>query len=169
MRCVAPICAAVVAVLCISGASFAAGEGAQGNVSAHSHTASGAMLAQTFANPVSLRGTLGSEQIQINLRPKVPAEDGIEGDYFVFGKSQRILLAGEVDGNEVLMEESENGTDVSGQWIGTVDAGTFRGDWQSADGSVSKPFALKIVRIDDKSKAGQQQVRGIKPTARTQP
>jgi hypothetical protein len=112
--------------------------------------ASGTALAadnaeQVFAKPVSLRGTLGEQQVQLNVRPKVPADEGIEGDYFVFGQSQKILLAGEVEANDVVMEESENGKDVSGQWIGTFHADAYDGDWQSADGSVTKHFALKIV------------------------
>lgn len=99
-----------------------------------------------FAKPVVLRGTLGEQQVQLNLRPKVPADEGIEGDYFVFGQSQKILLAGETEDSDLLMEESENGKDVSGQWIGKFAGDAVSGEWQSADGSVSKHFALKIVQ-----------------------
>jgi len=101
-----------------------------------------------FVKPVSLRGTLGDAQIQVNLRTKVEFEDGIEGDYFVFGRSQKILLAGEVEGDEVFLEESENGTDVSGQWNGKLTGDTMSGEWQSADGTITKPFIVRIVRGD---------------------
>lgn len=103
-----------------------------------------------FTKPVALRGMLGDAQIQVTLRTKEPAEDGIEGEYFVFGRSHRVLLAGEVEGQEVFMEESENGTDVSGQWDGKLAGEILSGEWQSADGKVKKPFSLRIVRADDK-------------------
>lgn len=108
-----------------------------------------------FMKPVALRGMLGDAQIQVTLRTKEPAEDGIEGEYFVFGSSHRVLLAGEVEGHEVFMEESENGTDVSGQWDGKLAGETLSGEWQSADGKIKKPFSLRIVRADEKGGPGQ--------------
>jgi len=98
-----------------------------------------------FARPVVLRGTLGNAQIQMKLQPKEDPAEGIEGEYIVFGRSGRILLAGETESGGLLMEESENGTDVSGQWEGQQDGAAVRGTWQSADGSVSKPFVLAPV------------------------
>jgi hypothetical protein len=98
-----------------------------------------------FARPVVLRGTLGSAQIQMSLQPKSDPAEGIEGEYIVFGRSGRILLAGETESGGLLMEESENGTDVSGQWEGQQEGAAVRGTWQSADGSVSKPFVLTPV------------------------
>jgi len=113
--------------------------------------ASGKML---FVKPVALRGTLGDAQIQVNLRTKEEFEDGVEGEYFLFGHSRNILLAGEIEGDELLLEESENGTDVSGQWAGTLAGDTISGEWQSADGSVTKPFQIRIVRAVGKEKTG---------------
>jgi hypothetical protein len=98
-----------------------------------------------FARPVVLRGTLGDAQIQMKLQPKADPAEGIEGEYIVFGRSGHILLAGETESSGLLMEESENGTDVSGQWEGQQDGAAVRGTWQSADGSVSKPFVLSPV------------------------
>ena len=95
-----------------------------------------------FSRAVVLRGTLGEAQIQMKLQPKEDPAEGIEGEYIVFGRSGRILLAGETDSGGLLMEESENGTDVSGQWEGQQEGAAVRGTWQSADGSVSKPFLL---------------------------
>lgn len=106
-----------------------------------------------FIKPVVLRGTLGDAQIQVNLRTKEEFEDGVEGEYFVFGRSQNVLLAGEIEGNELLLEESENGTDVSGQWAGTLSGDTIVGEWQSAEGSVTKPFQLKILAIAGKGQS----------------
>jgi hypothetical protein len=103
-------------------------------------------LAKPFEKPVALRGTLGEAPVQANLRAKAEFDGGVEGDYFFFGHSQKILLAGEIEGTDVALEESENGTDVSGQWNGTITGDTIAGTWQSADGSVSKPFRVVVVR-----------------------
>ena len=99
-----------------------------------------------FVKPVALRGTLGAEQVQVNLRAKAEFEDGIEGDYFTFGSSHRVLLAGEIEGEEFFLEESVNGTDVSGQWEGKMAGDMISGEWQSVDGKLSKPFQLRVVR-----------------------
>jgi hypothetical protein len=112
---------------------------------------SGKML---FAKPVALRGSLGEAQIQVNLRVKEEFEDGVEGDYFLFGQSRHILLAGEIEGDELFLEESENGTDVSGQWNGKLVGDIITGEWQSVDGKLSKPFRVAIVRKAEKAKAG---------------
>jgi hypothetical protein len=104
--------------------------------------------AALFSRPVVLNGTLGDAKIQAHLRPKAAIDEGIEGEYFIFGQSQKILLAGELEGEDVVLEESENGTDVSGQWEGKRQGDTIQGKWLSADGAVSKPFALKIMATD---------------------
>lgn len=100
-------------------------------------------LQELVRKPVVLRGTLGNEQIQLNLQPKLN-EDGLEGKYFVFGQSAQVLVAGEVDHNDLIMEESYNGKDVSGDWQGSLQHDVLSGTWSSLDGSVSKPFALKV-------------------------
>lgn len=105
---------------------------------------------QMFVEPVALRGTLGSDTIQMNLRAKEEYADGVEGDYFRFGHSQKVLLAGEIEAEEVFLEESENGTDVSGEWNGKLDGDSFSGQWLSADGKESKPFTLRVVGKQDK-------------------
>lgn len=110
-----------------------------------SAAAAAGAVAAAAAKPATLRGTLGSEQVQATIRPKYPAEDGVEGSYFIFGGKQNILLAGEIEGESLWMEESENGVDVSGQWEGTRKGDLIEGTWQSVDGSVSKPFQLKIM------------------------
>lgn len=107
-----------------------------------------------FAGPITFRGTLGEYPIQASLRPKEEFEGGVEGEYFVFGRSHHVLLAGEAEGDEVLLEESENGTDVSGLWSGILAGDTLAGEWQSADGKVSKPFRMTIVRKAEKAKTG---------------
>jgi len=120
------------------------------------HAADASAAAGMFARPVVLRGTLGNAQIQMTLRPKADPAEGIEGEYIVFGRSGHILLAGETESGGLLMEESENGTDVSGQWEGQQDGAAVRGTWQSADGSVSKPFLLMPAEAGASPARGQR-------------
>ena len=101
--------------------------------------------ASLLAKPVTLRGTLGDQKIQVYLHLKEPVDEGVEGDYFVFGRSHKILLAGEVENNTLSLEESENGTDISGQWDGKIDGNIIRGTWISADNVVTKPFEVTVV------------------------
>ena len=114
-----------------------------GVLAGHAHAADAA--SGLFSRPVVLRGTLGEARIQMRLQPKDDPAEGLEGQYIVFGRSGHILLAGETEAGGLLMEESENGTDVSGQWEGRHDGTALRGTWQSADGLVSKPFILTPV------------------------
>jgi len=123
-----------------------------------------------FQKPVSLRGTLGDTQIQVNLRPKEEIDEGHEGEYFMFGNSHKILLAGEIEKDGVLfMEESVNGTDISGQWDGKLEGDVLAGIWMSPDGSITKPFSLKIIPQVQKSSQKQTSSKaGQKGVARKQ-
>jgi hypothetical protein len=137
----------VAAMFCVCSALAAADVSQQPSPSVKS-PASPTLLVR----PVFLRGTLGDAQVQVNLRPKADIEDSLEGDYFIFGSSQKVLLAGEIEGNDMFLEESENGTDVSGQWNGALSGDTISGNWLSADGSVTKPFTLRAVHAAEKAK-----------------
>lgn len=97
-----------------------------------------------FSPPVFLRGMLGKLQVQMYLHPHVEYEDSVQGDYFVYGKSVKIMLAGEFQDDDLAMEESENGSDVSGQWSGKLDGAVFRGTWYSDEQSHSEPFELTV-------------------------
>ncbi len=103
--------------------------------------------ASLLAKPVTLRGKLGDQAIQVHLHLKEQIDEGVEGDYFLFGRTQKILLAGEVDNNTLALEESENGTDISGQWDGKIDGNVIRGTWTSADASVTKSFEVTAVDV----------------------
>lgn len=100
-----------------------------------------------FSKPVIFRGTLGDMPIQFAVRPKEIIDEGLEGEYFIFGQSQKILLAGELEGENIFLEESENGTNISGQWEGKLQGDSIQGTWKSADESVSRPFKLKLIRL----------------------
>lgn len=100
-----------------------------------------------FRKPAVLRGSLGAEQIRMRLYRKPNGEEGIAGHYVIAGQSRKILLAGEAEGDEISFEESINGSDVSGQWIGNFDGDMLSGTWEAAGGALTKPFTLRMVRI----------------------
>jgi hypothetical protein len=131
-------------VATMSSAVFAADDAALPTTGATNAPAA-ATTSPLFLKPVFLRGTLGDQNVQVNVRPKEQIDEGLEGEYFVFGRSLKILLAGEMEGVTLFMEESENGTDISGQWDGKLNGDTLTGSWMSADGTVTKPFSLKVI------------------------
>jgi len=98
-----------------------------------------------FQQAVNLRGNIGDDRVQVTIRPKVPADEGFEGEYFFFGQSMKVLIAGDIDGELLQLEESQDGTHISGEWDGVIAGDKITGNWMSADGSVTKPFALQIV------------------------
>ncbi|MFZ6774201.1 hypothetical protein ACO0LB_15950 [Undibacterium sp. SXout7W] len=109
-----------------------------------------AMTNPLFAKPVELRGKLGAQQIRMYLQPKTEDRDSVEGSYVIVhaGKlGQKILLAGEVTADKLSMEESIDGTDVSGQWDGDLHGNVVRGVWLSADGTIHQDFALELVPL----------------------
>jgi hypothetical protein len=103
----------------------------------------GTLRQSLMAHAQVLRGELDGQHIQLTIEPK-KNEDGLKGRYFVFGESAEILLAGEVEGDDLIMEESRNGRDVSGQWEGHRQGTTIVGTWSNADGSVTRPFSLQL-------------------------
>ena len=112
---------------------------------AQTAAAPGTNVPALFHKPVFFRGVVGDINVQVNIRPKADIDEGIEGEYFIFGNSHKILLAGEIEGDQLFMEESENGTNISGQWDGKLEGDSLVGSWMSADGSITKPFTLKAV------------------------
>ena len=102
-----------------------------------------------FSKQIELRGKLGKDAVQMKLQPKLEDADSVEGSYLVQGGKRnhgnKILLAGEITGNKLTMEESEDGVDVSGQWDGELIGTSLRGTWQSDDGKRSESFALELV------------------------
>ncbi len=104
--------------------------------------------ARLFAAAPVFNGALGEQNIQVSLRRKDDMREGLEGEYFIFGGSNKILLAGEFERDgTIFLEESEDGRSVSGQWDGKLDGMTFSGTWSSSDGSLSRPFRLKIIPV----------------------
>jgi hypothetical protein len=106
--------------------------------------ASTATVQNLFAKPLTLRGTLGDAQIEMHLQLKADPTEGIQGHYVIAGHAAKILLAGESENADVIMEESVNGKDVSGEWAGKLVGNIFSGTWSTTDDAVTKPFALTV-------------------------
>ena len=102
-----------------------------------------------FASPVYMRGTLGKLRIKMYLQPHADYEESVQGNYSVSGKTEKIMLAGELQGDELSMEESVNGSDVSGQWSGRLEGTVFHGTWYSDAQSRSLPFEVTIFEPED--------------------
>jgi len=122
-----------------------------GTVQAQELQTAGAMSNPVFARAIELRGHLGTKQVRMHLQPKTEDRDSVEGSYVVVAgtkQSQKILLAGEVTADRLSMEESVDGTDVSGQWDGDLQGQTVRGIWLSADGNIRQDFTLEIMNTE---------------------
>lgn len=109
------------------------------------NTAAAVAAQDRFATPLTLRGTLGDAQIEMHLQLKPDPTEGIQGTYTIAGQSTKILLAGESENTDVIMEESINGKDVSGEWAGQLVGNTFSGTWSTMDDAVTKPFVLTVL------------------------
>jgi hypothetical protein len=103
-------------------------------------------LVNRFAHQMVLRGKLGDQPIEMHLHAKPNEEDSVAGTYTGSDQTVQIQLAGEFDGRgSVIMEESVNGRDVSGEWAGTLVGNDYSGTWSTLDDTQQKPFHLTVV------------------------
>ncbi|MFC5474209.1 hypothetical protein [Paraherbaspirillum soli] len=141
----------VIALALLSGVCLALASGPGTAASAADHeTVAGGIAATTvnlFVKPMTLSGTLGDARIEMHLQLKADPTEGIQGTYSFAGQTAKILLAGESENTDVLLEESINGKDVSGEWAGKLVGDTFSGTWSTTDDAVTKPFVLKVRAI----------------------
>jgi hypothetical protein len=91
-------------------------------------------------------GTLGDKQIEMKLGAKTDERTGVQGEYRFTGSSTVILVAGDRDGDTLEIEESNDGTHITGNWVGKFAAdGSVSGERMNADDSNPVPFDLKPV------------------------
>jgi hypothetical protein len=91
-------------------------------------------------------GTLGDKQIEMKLGAKTDERTGVHGEYRYAGASTVILVAGDRDGDTLEIEESNDGTHITGNWVGKFAAdGSVSGERMNADDSNPLPFDLKPV------------------------
>ncbi|WER47694.1 hypothetical protein CupriaWKF_09095 [Cupriavidus sp. WKF15] len=112
--------------------------------------AAGAAIAPLAPRPEYARlpvyvGKVGDKPVRLRIGPKPDERDSLRGEYTTNGAPGVRLLAGEWEEGSFLMEESDDGTRVSGNWEGTIDAsGAVRGTWTDAfDQAVVLPFVIR--------------------------
>jgi hypothetical protein len=89
-------------------------------------------------------GKLGDKQIEMKLGAKTDEPSGVHGEYRFAGASSVIYVAGDLDGGTLEIEESNDGTRITGNWVGKIAAdGSISGERMEADDSNPQPFDLK--------------------------
>nr|WP_306299382.1 hypothetical protein [Paraburkholderia caledonica] len=97
-----------------------------------------------FARFPRYSGMLGSRQIVLRLGPKTDDPSGVHGEYQFTDTGEVILIAGDRDGDTLEVEESNDGTHITGNWVGKFAAdGSVAGDRMNVDDSNPQPFNLK--------------------------
>ena len=98
-----------------------------------------------FANFPRYRGMLGARRIVLRLGRKTDADDptGVHGEYQFADTGQVILVAGDREGDVLEIEESSDGTAITGNWVGRFSAdGSLAGERMNVDDSDPEPFDL---------------------------
>ena len=79
------------------------------------------------------------------LEPHPELDESVRG--MVNRNGERALVAGDVDQGAFTLEESANGTAISGTWLGDVVEGScgrqIRGTWQAEGDSHTRSFVLR--------------------------
>ncbi|EKS67654.1 hypothetical protein BURK_021520 [Burkholderia sp. SJ98] len=89
-------------------------------------------------------GTLGDKQIEMKLGAKTDEPSGVHGEYRFAGSPNVILVAGDRDGDTLEIEESNDGTHITGNWVGKFAAdGSVSGERMNPDDSNPQPFDLR--------------------------
>lgn len=89
-------------------------------------------------------GTLGGRQIEMKLGAKTDEPSGVHGEYRFADSASVILVAGDRDGDTLEIEESNDGTHITGNWIGKFEAdGSVSGERMDPDDSNGQPFELR--------------------------
>lgn len=96
-----------------------------------------------FAKFPRYRGMLGARRIVLRLGRKTDDPTGVHGEYQFADTGQVILVAGDREGDVLEIEESNDGTDITGNWVGRFSAdGSLAGERMNVDDSDPQPFDL---------------------------
>jgi hypothetical protein len=80
----------------------------------------------------------------LRLGPKTDDPSGVHGEYQYTDTGEVILIAGDRDGDTLEVEESNDGTHITGNWVGKFAAdGSVAGDRMNVDDSDPQPFDLR--------------------------
>jgi hypothetical protein len=110
-----------------------------------------------FASLPRYEGTLGKRAIVLRLGAKTGPDDGggLHGEYqFTDTKDVRLVAGDSGDGGVIELDESDDGTRISGQWVGKLAPnGDFKGVWSNVDESVTE--SIDLHRVNGKPSTGQ--------------
>lgn len=125
---------------------------AAGNMAQQSAAAADAAVPRTpaplapnpeFAHFPRYRGTLGARRIVLRLGNKTDDPTGVHGEYQFVDTGEVVLVAGDREGDVLEIEESNDGTTITGNWVGRFAAdGSLAGDRMNVDDSEPQPFDL---------------------------
>jgi hypothetical protein len=97
-----------------------------------------------FADFPRYAGTLGSRGIILRLGNKTDDPSGVHGEYQFADTGEVVLVAGDREGDVLEIEESNDGTSITGNWVGRFGAdGKLAGDRMNVDDSNPQPFDLR--------------------------
>lgn len=116
-------------------------------------------------------GTLGNRQIVLRLGAQAGDDpEGVHGEYQYADTGEVILVAGDHYGSTLEIEESNDGTHIIGNWVGTFAAdGSVSGDRMNVDDSHPQPFDLKPIAAGQGAPAAAQSPAVPAPPTATQP
>jgi len=96
-----------------------------------------------FAHFPGYAGTLGQRPIVLRLGPQAGDSSGVHGEYQYTDTGEVVLIAGDRVGDTLEAEDSTDGTNIVGNWVGRFAAdGSLAGDRMNPDDSDPQPFDL---------------------------
>ncbi|BFG73602.1 hypothetical protein PTKU46_16350 [Paraburkholderia terrae] len=117
-----------------------------------------------FAKFPQYAGTLGKRQIVLRLGAKTDDPSGVHGEYQFADTGEVILIAGDRDGDTLEVEESNDGTHITGNWVGKFAAdGSIEGERMNVDDSNPLEFSLRPLAAGQKVPSAAP-VQAQKPT-----
>ena len=97
-----------------------------------------------FARFPRYGGMLGSRRIVLRLGKKTDEPSGVHGEYQFADTGQVVLVAGDREDDVLEIEESTDGTSITGNWVGRFAAdGSLAGERMNLDDSDPQPFDLR--------------------------
>ncbi|SDE07489.1 hypothetical protein [Paraburkholderia lycopersici] len=122
-----------------------------------------------FAKLPQYVGTLGKRRIVMRLGAKTGDDDpsGVHGEYQFTDTGEVILIAGDRADATLEAEDSNDGTHITGNWVGTfAEDGSLSGERMEPDDSNPVPFDLKPL---DRGAAAPAVSTGAAPASASAP
>ncbi|HEY2021966.1 hypothetical protein [Paraburkholderia sp.] len=119
-----------------------------------------------FAKFPRYTGTLGKRPIVLRLGRKTDDPSGVHGEYQYTDTGEVILIAGDRVDDTLEVEESNDGTHITGNWVGKFAAdGSLEGDRMNVDDSDPQPFDLQPLAAGQAAPAAGATGTGAAPAA----